>query len=133
MQSQVARCSKCGVENTSGHRFCVSCGAPLVGTYSLVSSSKSGRFVLSRLLPDGAADLFPLGRETVIGREGADVTIGDDPFLSSRHAIVADVSGRFVLRDLGSRNGTYVKIRGEVELRPGDCLMVGGQVFRLVA
>lgn len=132
MPNHVVRCAKCGIDNTPRHKFCVSCGAPLVGTYSLVSSSKPGRVVLSRLLPGGAADRFPLSRETVIGRERADVSIGDDPFLSTRHAIIAEVSGRFVLRDLGSRNGTYVRIRGEVELRPGDFLMVGGQVFRLV-
>jgi len=132
MANQVVHCGKCGIDNTPGHKFCVSCGAPLAGTYSLVSSSKSGRFVLSRLLPGGAAERFPLSRETVIGRERTDVIIGDDPFLSTRHAVITDIGGRFVLRDLGSRNGTFVRIRGEVELRPGDSLMIGGQVFRMV-
>ena len=126
------RCGKCGTHNARPYKFCVSCGAPLAGTYSLVSSSRSGLFALARLLPDGRAEHTSLGGQLIIGRDGADVTIADDRFLSARHAEVAEAGGRFVLRDLRSTNGTYVRIRGEVELRPGDCLMIGGQVFKFV-
>jgi pSer/pThr/pTyr-binding forkhead associated (FHA) protein len=70
--------------------------------------------------------------ETVIGREQGDVVCTDDPFMSRRHAAIAlDRSARrFVLRDLGSSNGTAVRIRGERLLKTGDQFRVGRHLFR---
>jgi pSer/pThr/pTyr-binding forkhead associated (FHA) protein len=73
--------------------------------------------------------------ETVLGRESGDVVFTEDPFLSRRHAAVrvlgqgADV--RYALVDLGSSNGTFLKIRGETELHPQDHFRVGQQLFRV--
>jgi pSer/pThr/pTyr-binding forkhead associated (FHA) protein len=86
--------------------------------------------------------------ETVLGRESGDVVFTEDPFLSRRHAAVRmlarDVSSnapgsrpppggmaRFALVDLGSSNGTFVRIRGDVDLAPGDHFRVGQQLFRV--
>lgn len=74
--------------------------------------------------------------ETVLGREVGDVVFTDDPFLSRRHAAVrvepADGQApRAFLRDLDSSNGTFLRIRGEAELRDGDELRVGQQLFRI--
>ena len=70
--------------------------------------------------------------ETVIGREQGDLVFTDDPFMSRRHAaITIDRAGRrFVLRDLGSSNGTAVRFRGERALRSGDQFRVGRHLFR---
>ncbi|UJR78783.1 FHA domain-containing protein [Sandaracinus amylolyticus] len=70
--------------------------------------------------------------ETVIGREQGDIVCTDDPFMSRRHAaITVDRSQRrFVLRDLGSSNGTAIRIRGERALRPGDQFRIGRHLFR---
>jgi pSer/pThr/pTyr-binding forkhead associated (FHA) protein len=70
--------------------------------------------------------------ETVIGREQGDVVCTDDPFMSRRHAAIAlDRSQRrFVLRDLGSSNGTAIRIRGERMLRAGDQFRIGRHLFR---
>jgi len=70
--------------------------------------------------------------ETVLGRENGDIVFTDDPFLSRRHAaITADrMSRRFVLRDLGSSNGTAVRFHGERVLAPGDQFRVGRHLFR---
>jgi len=70
--------------------------------------------------------------ETVLGRENGDIVFTDDPFLSRRHAaITADrVSRRFVLRDLGSSNGTALRFHGERVLAPGDQFRVGRHLFR---
>lgn len=70
--------------------------------------------------------------ETVVGREQGDIVCTDDPFMSRRHAaITLDRSNRrFVLRDLGSSNGTAIRIRGERSLRPGDQFRVGRHLFR---
>lgn len=81
-----------------------------------------------------ARDVFYLCRdETVIGRENGDVVFTTDPYMSRRHAAIArdPATNRFMLRDLGSSNGTYVAIRGEVELRNRDYLRIGQHLFRL--
>ncbi len=70
--------------------------------------------------------------ETVIGREFGDLVFTTDSFMSRRHAAIQrdPAAGSFTLRDLGSSNGTYLAIRGEVELREGDHLRVGQHLFR---
>jgi len=35
------------------------------------------------------------------------------------------------LEDLGSRNGTYVKVRGKAPLPNGASVMLGSQLFRV--
>lgn len=70
--------------------------------------------------------------ETVIGREFGDLVFTTDSFMSRRHAAIHrdPAAGSFTLRDLGSSNGTYLAIRGEVELQEGDHLRVGQHLFR---
>ena len=36
-----------------------------------------------------------------------------------------------MLTDLGSSNGTFVRLREEAELRSGDVLLMGQQLFRV--
>ena len=70
--------------------------------------------------------------EVVIGREFGDLVFTTDSFMSRRHAAIQrdPAAGTFTLRDLGSSNGTYLAIRGEVDLRDGDHLRVGQHLFR---
>jgi hypothetical protein len=74
------------------------------------------------------------GPSITIGRTGCAVNLGDDPFLSQAHAeILVDGEGSARLRDLGSSNGTFVRIppHAERELRDGDCLRLGREVLRV--
>lgn len=73
--------------------------------------------------------------ETVLGRENGDIVFTDDPFLSRRHAAITVDRGsrRFVLRDLGSSNGTAVRQRGERHLADGDQFRLGRHLFRFDA
>lgn len=73
--------------------------------------------------------------ETVIGREQGDLVFTDDPFMSRRHAAITvdRASRRFVLKDLGSSNGTAVRFRGERVLKAGDQFRVGRHLFRFEA
>jgi pSer/pThr/pTyr-binding forkhead associated (FHA) protein len=80
-----------------------------------------------------ARDVHYLYRdETVVGREQGDIVCTDDPFMSRRHASITfdRTSRRFTLRDLGSSNGTAIRIRGERTLKPGDQFRVGRHLFR---
>jgi pSer/pThr/pTyr-binding forkhead associated (FHA) protein len=50
--------------------------------------------------------------------------------MSGRHARIVRRGAAFVLSDEGSRNGTFVKIKADVELKNGDMILVGKQLFR---
>jgi pSer/pThr/pTyr-binding forkhead associated (FHA) protein len=71
--------------------------------------------------------------ETILGRENGDIVFTDDPFLSRRHASIKleRATRRFVLTDMGSSNGTALRIHGERGLAPGDQFRVGRHLFRL--
>ena len=69
------------------------------------------------------------GVETTIGREGADIEFKDDPFMSPLHVKITASDGNFVLRDLGSRNGTWSFISEPHRLADGDLVLIGSQVL----
>ena len=73
--------------------------------------------------------------ETVIGRENGDIVFTDDPFLSRRHAAIRvdHAARRFMLSDLGSSNGTALRIRGEHVLKDADQFRIGRHLFRFEA
>ena len=79
---------------------------------------------------------FPLAKERmVIGRQQDTEIPIDDPLISRKHAeIVRETDGTVILRDLGSKNGTFfndVKVQERV-LVEGDLLRVGNSVLRFV-
>lgn len=69
--------------------------------------------------------------EITLGREIGDILFRDDGFVSGRHACLTKVDGRVFLKDLGSSNGTYVRIRGERHIGNGDLILMGQQLFRV--
>ncbi len=56
-----------------------------------------------------------------------DYRFADDTEMSRNHCSITLQNGRFVLRDLGSTNGTFVNANpaAEIELRAGDILEIG--------
>jgi pSer/pThr/pTyr-binding forkhead associated (FHA) protein len=72
---------------------------------------------------------LPHSGTVVLGRsQGAHLRLGD-PDTSRRHAEIACAPGHFVVRDLGSTNGTWVngKRVPEHTLKPGDRIEIGSQ------
>lgn len=69
------------------------------------------------------------GRRVTIGADPAsEVCITDDDAVSGLHAVLEDYGAGWAIRDLGSRNGTYVngdRVVAERALRPGDELRIG--------
>ena len=67
---------------------------------------------------------------TVVGRESPDVTIAPmDAALSRRHLALTLESNVVAVKDLGSANGTQVKVSRPMRLRNGDRIMAGQQVL----
>ena len=87
-----------------------------------------------QLLTGGSIGMIHCARENsvLIGREDADMNFPLDVFMSGNHARVEMAApGRFQLVDLTSRNGTFIRIRGEQELSHGDYLFLGKQLLRV--
>jgi pSer/pThr/pTyr-binding forkhead associated (FHA) protein len=87
---------------------------------------------LRQMGPTGVShDVYYFGREqVVIGREQGDIVFSDDQFLSRRHAYVSRQGGVGHLEDLGSSNGTFVRLRSSHLLVPGDVLRMGNVLLR---
>lgn len=78
--------------------------------------------------------VYPLlAAEFVIGRvKACNITITDDSNVSRKHARIFRSGVVFLIEDLGSSNGTSlngVKLTRPTELRVGDEVQVGDQVF----
>lgn len=82
--------------------------------------------------PDLVSKAFMLHTDEVtIGREIGTILFRDDGFVSGRHARLSRVDGRLILRDLGSSNGTYLRLRQDYRMESGDLMLMGQQLFRL--
>ena len=78
----------------------------------------------------GAA--FPLlGESFTLGRERGEINFPDDGYVSGLHARVTLRDGRVFLADLGSSNGTFIKVNGERAVGHDSFVLLGQQLFRL--
>ncbi|MGM0578526.1 MAG: FHA domain-containing protein [Myxococcota bacterium] len=71
------------------------------------------------------------GDDVRIGRERGHITFPADGYVSGSHAAIVRQGERVLLKDLGSSNGTYLRMRRDTALRRGDFLLVGQQLFRV--
>ncbi len=103
------------------------------GTYAYASPHDEADVLLVQILRGGLTGLRYRARRPVIslGREENDIDFPDDPFISGNHAEVAYERGEITLSDLGSRNGTFLRIRGEHPLQHGDYVFMGQQLLRV--
>lgn len=65
-----------------------------------------------------------------LGQCDGQLTFTDDPYLSRRHCRFSREDDRWIVRDLGSLNGIYLRIREPVLLEDGDLLLLGKEVLR---
>ena len=104
------------------------------GTYFYASPKRPSKMKLIQRLRGGEIGMIYRSRSDTIsiGREGNDVNFLDDPFISGRHAQIAiSPEGQVTLIDLGSKNGTFVRINDEIALDHGDHVFVGQQLLRV--
>lgn len=103
------------------------------GTYFYGSPRRPGFFQLVQVLRGGEIGMIfraPTDRVT-LGREGNDINFPDDPFISGQHALVAAAPNGFALSDMGSKNGTFVRIEEPQHLKHGDYVFLGQQLLRV--
>ncbi len=131
-------CWQCYTPVPSGHKFCGRCGAETPAEiaqaqeryFSEMQNPKHARIVVIR--GEGLEGLaYHLKQEQhVAGRRGG-IEFPDDRFISPKHANFFYRDARLFVRDEGSLNGVFVRVRGTVDLAMSDTFLAGEQVFRL--
>ncbi len=133
-------CPQCEHPNPPNNKFCASCGFKLARPASIpappaapaAAAAPSG-VVLTALRADGSeagSYALPVGTVTV-GRDLGSIFAGDS-YLSPRHATFTPRNGKLFVRDEGSLNGVYKKLRRDepVPLRPGEIFRIGQEIIR---
>jgi len=121
-------CAHCGTLLVPQAKFCAACGRPVAAPVP----GAGARWSLALVDETGnAVRRFSLSAaEITIGRDDADIAFPDDAFLSPLHAQLSVQPEGVLIRDLGSRNGTWVFIGEPHRLLDGDLLLIGSQILR---
>ncbi len=133
-------CRSCSTPVPLGHKFCGRCGAAIppeilgARTQFFGQLQAPGKAKLILIRGEGVEGLsYQLNAEQhVVGRNGQ-LVFPDDPFVSPRHANLFYRNGKLVVRDEGSLNGVYLRVRGTVDIVSGDHFLAGEQLFRIDA
>jgi pSer/pThr/pTyr-binding forkhead associated (FHA) protein len=133
-------CRSCSTPVPVQHKFCGRCGAAVppeilnARTQFFGQLQMPGRAKLILIRGEGVEGLsYQLNAdEHIVGRNGQ-LVFPDDPFVSPRHANLFYRNDKLVVRDEGSLNGVFLRVRGTVDLQMGDHFLAGEQLFRLEA
>lgn len=66
-----------------------------------------------------------------LGRERGDIIFPDDGYVSGLHCRIHKEGDKILLTDVGSSNGTFIRIRGEHDVTSGSMILMGQQLFRV--
>jgi len=82
---------------------------------------------------DTTGNSFPIPERGVhCGRERGDILFSEDGYVSGLHCSIAKgPDGKIYLTDVGSSNGTFVRLRSERTVGATDILLMGQQLFRI--
>ena len=130
------QCQCCGTMNMLGSVYCNACGShinfrPKRQFEEIPKEAVKIDVRLVSINEDSTdGERIPLlTTETIIGREG-DERFPVDPFLSPKHARLIVDNRKLYIEDLDSLNGTFLRVRGDIALKPGDCFLAGRQLLR---
>jgi pSer/pThr/pTyr-binding forkhead associated (FHA) protein len=78
-----------------------------------------------------SGNAFPIPESGVhLGRERGDILFPEDGYVSGLHCRLSWDGQKLFLTDLGSSNGTFLRV-AEADVRTGDVLLMGQQLFRV--
>ena len=81
---------------------------------------------------DTTGNAYPVPEAGIhLGRERGDVLFPEDGYVSGLHCRISWDNGRATLTDLGSSNGSFIRLKEETDVRSGDVLLMGQQLFRV--
>jgi len=102
-------------------------------TLMYISPPKDFKFRLVQILRGehpGTA-FCSVNNDILVGREGCDMNFAEDRHMSRRHARVTWTDGQVRVEDVGSKNGTFVRVHGEERLFHGDYVHFGSELMRV--
>ena len=67
----------------------------------------------------------------MLGRVRGDIIFPDDGYVSGLHCRVHGEEKKIFLTDLGSSNGTFIRLTAEAPISRGAHLLIGQQLFRI--
>jgi len=111
-----------------------SCDSELHGLTADLPAPRTGRLARLRARRgSGTVLASAAGGRLVLGRSSGCQLVFADDTVSRRHAELRMVDGRWIIRDLGSSNGTWVNGRQvmEAEVAAGDRIQLGCCEFRI--
>jgi pSer/pThr/pTyr-binding forkhead associated (FHA) protein len=131
-------CHSCSSGVPTGHKFCGRCGTAvpieILNAQTLffgdMQNPAKAKLILIRGEGMDGLSFHLKAEQHIVGRNGQ-LVFPDDPFVSPKHANFFYRDGHLVVRDEGSLNGVYIRVRGTVDLTPGDTFLAGEQLFRL--
>ncbi len=142
-QASTALCGSCGTIVVPGADiFCARCGARVTNATELPAAQKgTGVFSAKGTIAgpkiailDGSGSVRKSvtmeGPEATIGRADGEIRFADDVYMSPVHAQLSFRDGQLYVRDLGSRNGTWIYQTEPYRLQDGDSVLVGSQILR---
>jgi pSer/pThr/pTyr-binding forkhead associated (FHA) protein len=81
---------------------------------------------------DVTGNSFPVPEGGIhLGRERGDVVFPEDGYVSGLHCQIKVEGKRVFLTDLGSSNGTFLRLKAERQLHSHDEILMGQQLFRV--
>jgi pSer/pThr/pTyr-binding forkhead associated (FHA) protein len=97
------------------------------------SADPGYRARLTQLLQDGGTgEVFPLRHgENGVGREAGHITFPGDRYVSARHARLDLSESGVLITDVGSSNGTFLRLTGTTRVGTGDQVLIGMQLLRV--
>jgi pSer/pThr/pTyr-binding forkhead associated (FHA) protein len=99
------------------------------------SGREKARGTLVRILADGSdGPAYPLTpSRTIVGRKVGHFLFPDDPLLSRQHVQFYERDGEMWVEDLGSSNGTLVRVKAPVVLEKGTTFRMGDVTLEVTA
>lgn len=144
-QARSYSCKKCYSPVPAGHKFCGRCGEPVPREVLAAQT-----LLLSKMLEPGKAKLVLIkgegytidpndetafllgGPKHLCGRTQGDLVFDADDWVSPLHAsFYYRDDARLVVRDEGSLNGVFVRVKEPAAMQSGDVFLAGEQVFRV--
>jgi pSer/pThr/pTyr-binding forkhead associated (FHA) protein len=75
---------------------------------------------------------YPIPQDGIhLGRERGDIIFPDDGYVSGLHCRIHAEGGKVMLTDVGSSNGTFIRVRSERQVPSGSVLLMGQQLYRV--
>jgi len=137
-------CPQCSQTNPRSNRFCAACGYNLSAAAQMIPSAPPMAqpaatptmkpIMMVALRADGSESgnfMLPEAVQVTVGRDTGSIFAGDS-YLSPRHATINRRGNDIVVRDAGSLNGVYLKLRPHEPwvLDFGDVFRIGQEIVR---